>query len=169
MPPSPRLPWAVDRLGLLPTDHVLEIGCGHGVAATAALARLTAGRYVGIDRSAAMVAAASRRNAAAVDAGRATFVVGEVPGVDLGGATFDHILAARVAAMGRAPALAYAARHLRPGGRLALVLDSPDERRREAAVAALGDALPAAGFAPPDVAETTIEGALVACVTAALA
>ena len=98
---------------------------------------LTAGRYVGVDRSPTMVEAAARRNAAAVDGGRATFVVGEVPDVDLGAATFDRVLAARVAAMARPAALAFAAARLRPGGRLALVVDSPAEDRTRAAVAAL--------------------------------
>ena len=99
MSPSARLPWAVDRLALAPDDHVLEIGCGHGVAATEALRVLTDGRYLGVDRSPTMVEAAVRRNAAGVEEGRATFLVGEVPDVDLGRARFDRVLAARVAAM----------------------------------------------------------------------
>jgi SAM-dependent methyltransferase len=171
MPPSSRLPWAVERLDLRPADRVLEVGCGHGVAATAALERLTDGRYVGLDRSPKMVDAAVQRNAAAVADGRARFVVGEVPDVDLGdaGGGFDRILAARVAAMSRPPALAFAARHLRPGGRLALVVDSPGESHTRTAVAALVAALPPAGFAPPTVHETTVDGALVACVSAGLA
>lgn len=169
MLPSSRLPWAVERLALSPTDHVLEVGCGHGVAATEALAVLTAGRYVGVDRSPKMVEAAARRNAAAVDEGRAAFVVGEVPDVDLGTATFDRVLAARVAAMVRPAALAFAAARLRPGGRLALVVDSPAEDRTRAAVAALREALPAAGFAPPTVDRTTVDGALVACVWTTIA
>ncbi len=164
MSPSARLPWAVGRLALAPDHHVLEIGCGHGVAATEALRVLTGGRYVGVDRSPTMVEAAARRNAAGVDDGRATFVTGEVPGVDLEGATFDRVLAARVAAMARPAALAFAAAHLRPGGRLALVVDSPGEDRTREAVAGLVGALPAAGFAPPTVEEAVVDGALVACV-----
>jgi hypothetical protein len=71
--------------------------------------------------------------------------------------------------MGRPAALRFAVAHLRPGGRLALVVDSPDERRTRAQVAALADALPDAGFEPPTVDETVIDGALVACVSAAVA
>lgn len=169
MAPSSRLPWAVDRLALATTDHLLEIGCGHGVAATAALRVLTGGRYVGVDRSQKMIDAARQRNAASVADGRAAFVTGEVPRVDLGGETFDRILAARVAPMARPEALTFAAGHLRSGGRLALVVDSPDDDRTRDAVAALVPALAAAGFARPTVDEAEIDGALVACVSARLA
>jgi SAM-dependent methyltransferase len=169
MAPSSRLPWAVDRLALAVTDHLLEIGCGHGVAATTALEVLTGGHYVGVDRSQKMIDAATRRNAEAVAEGRAAFVTGEVPGVDLGGATFDRILAARVASMARPEALAFAAGHLSPGGRLALVLDSPGVDRTRAAAAALVPALTAAGFAAPAVDEAEVDGALVVCVSARLA
>ena len=49
------------------------------------------------------------------------------------------------------------------------MVDSPDQRRTRAQVAALADALPAAGFAPPTVDETVVDGALVACVSAVVA
>lgn len=129
---------------------------------------LTGGRYVGVDRSQKMIDAATQRNAASVADGRAAFVAGEVPHVDLGGETFDRILAARVAGMARPEALEFAAGHLQPGGRVALVVDSPSDAHTRDAVAALVPALVAAGFARPTVDEAAIDGTLVACVSARL-
>ena len=166
MTAHPRLSWAVDRLDLDPAHHVLEVGSGHGVAATLVLDRLGDGRYVGLDRSPAMVAAGERRNAPAVAAGRAQFVCGALEVADLGEHGFDRVFAARVAAMTTGPGLAFAARHLAPGGRLVLVFDSPGEVRTRAQVAALVGALPGAGFGPPQVDEGRAGGALVAAVTA---
>ena len=167
MATAARLPWAVSRLDLAPDARVLEVGCGHGVAATAVLAALGAdGAYVGVDRSPKMVAAAATRNASAVAAGRARFVEGEVPDLDLGDARFDHVVAARVAALARPAPLAWVRRHLGPGGRLTLVVDSPAAAGTRDHVAALRTALPAAGFARPDVDEARLDGGLVACVTA---
>ena len=169
MAPSARLPWAVSRLDLAPNDRVLEVGCGHGVAATAVLAALgPAGVYVGVDRSPKMVAAAGARNSAAVADGRARFVEGEVPDADLGDERFDHVFAARVAALVRPAPLAWVGRHLGPGGRLSLVVDSPETRSTRDHLATLGAALPAAGFGPPEVDVARIGGALVARVTAVL-
>jgi ubiquinone/menaquinone biosynthesis C-methylase UbiE len=53
--------WVVSLLGVQPTDQVLEIGFGPGVA-VAALARAGAGHVYGIDHSAVMLRQASRRN-----------------------------------------------------------------------------------------------------------
>ena len=120
---SERLRAAVDRLALRPGERVLEIGCGHGVAATMvceAGARLTA-----IDRSPKMIAAAARRNARWVEAGAAEFLVGSLETLDLGQRRFDAIFAVRVGLFHREPARAraLAERWLAPGGRLVAVYD----------------------------------------------
>src|SRR5439155_15822200 len=90
---SARLAWAVEQLDVRRGDRVLEIGCGHGVAVTLICERLRGGRVVAIDRSPAMTAAAARRNAAAIDSGRATILTTALHDADLGDACFDKILA----------------------------------------------------------------------------
>ena len=106
---------------------MLEIGCGHGVAATLVCERLTTGAYTAVDRSPAMIAAAARRNARHVEAGRAEFLVMALEQLDLGGRRFDVIFAARVGLFHREPARAraLAQRWLAPGGRLLTEYDAP--------------------------------------------
>ena len=65
---SDRLVWAAGVVAPQPGERVLEVGCGHGVLVSLLAER--AGLVLGVDRSPAMVAAAGRRNRAAVHAGR---------------------------------------------------------------------------------------------------
>jgi ubiquinone/menaquinone biosynthesis C-methylase UbiE len=122
-----RLLAVVERLGLRPADRVLEIGCGHGVAADHVCARLTTGRLTAIDRSPKMIAAAERRCAAHVAAGRAEFLTGALETIDLGDRRFDLIFAVRVGLFHRDPERArrLAARWLAPGGRVVSHYDTP--------------------------------------------
>ena len=122
-----RLHAVVERLDLRPTDRVLEIGCGHGVAATFICRRLAGGSYTGLDRSPKMIAAAVRRNAAHVEAGTARFLVASLEEVDLGEQRFDVVLAVRVGIFHREPERAreLAARWLAPAGRVVAVFDAP--------------------------------------------
>src|SRR2546430_8544415 len=53
--------WAVALLDVRPTDRVLEIGFGPGLAIAALASRTTQGRVYGIDHSEVMVHRASRR------------------------------------------------------------------------------------------------------------
>ena len=114
--------WVVSLLGVQPADQVLEIGFGPGLA-IAALARAGAGHVYGIDHSGVMLRYASRRNAAAIRAGRVTLIrasVDQVPAVLDG--PFDAILAVNSLGFWPAPAgrLAELRRRLAPGGRIAI-------------------------------------------------
>jgi ubiquinone/menaquinone biosynthesis C-methylase UbiE len=124
---SERLQRVVERLDIQPGDRVLEIGCGHGVAATMVCERLETGRLTAIDRSPKMVEAAARRNAEHVEAGRAEFLVATLEELDLGERRFDKIFAVRVGLFHREPALAHAlaTKWLARGGEVLAVFDEP--------------------------------------------
>jgi ubiquinone/menaquinone biosynthesis C-methylase UbiE len=124
---SERLRRIVEQLGIRPDDDVLEIGCGHGVAATFVCERLGRGRLTAVDRSPKMIAAAAKRNAAYVEAGTAEFVVATLEELDLGDRRFDVIFAVRVGLFHREPERArqLAERWLAPGGTLRAVFDPP--------------------------------------------
>src|SRR6266511_3206911 len=62
--------WAVSLLDVQPTDRVLEIGFGPGIAIAELAGRATRGQVYGIDHSEVMVQQASGRNAAAIRAHR---------------------------------------------------------------------------------------------------
>jgi ubiquinone/menaquinone biosynthesis C-methylase UbiE len=122
---SERLKAIVDQLQIRPDDRVLEIGCGHGVAATLVCERLGRGHLTAVDQSPKMVEAASRRNAACIEAGKAEFLVADLEELDLGRRRFDKIFAVRVGLFHREPDRArdLAERWLAPEGMLLAVYD----------------------------------------------
>ncbi len=122
-----RLRTIVDHLDVQPGDRVLEIGCGHGVAATYVCERLQGGRLTAIDRSPKMIEAAERRNAAYVEGGVAEFLVMELEHLDLGDRRFDKVLAVRVGLFHREPerARALVEPWLAPGGFVSAHFDPP--------------------------------------------
>jgi ubiquinone/menaquinone biosynthesis C-methylase UbiE len=127
---SERLRAVVEQLQVGPNDRVLEVGCGHGVAATLVCERLEGGHLTAIDRSPKMIEAARRRNAAYVEAGKADFLVAALEDLDLGDRRFDKIFAVRVGLFHRDPERArrMAERWLAPGGTLLAVFDEPPRR-----------------------------------------
>ena len=114
--------WVVSLLGVRPADQVLEPGFGPGLA-VAELVRAGAAHVYGIDHSGVMLRQASRRNAAAIRAGRVTLI--NAPADQLPPAAdgpFDAILAVNSLGFWPAPAerLAELRRRLAPGGRIAI-------------------------------------------------
>ena len=127
---SERLRSVVERLGLRPDDRVFEIGCGHGVAAMLVCERLERGSLTAVDRSAKMIEAATRRNAAYVEAGKAEFLVADLEDFDLlGDRRFDKIFAVRVGLFHREPerARGLVERWLAPGGEVFAFFDAPSK------------------------------------------
>lgn len=124
---SERLQAIVDQLGVRPNDRVLEIGCGHGVAATLVCERLEGGRLTVVDRSPKMIAAAERRNAAYVEAGTAEFLVATLEDLDLGDRRIDTVFAVCVGLFRREAerARSLVEKWLAPGGTVFVFSDEP--------------------------------------------
>ena len=128
---SERLRKVVEKLDVRPDDRILEIGCGHGVAATLVCERLEGRHLTAIDRSAKMIEAATRRNASHIEAGKAEFIACDLEGFDPEDRRFDKVFAVRVGLFHREPerARSIAERWLAPGGELFVFFDEPTNRK----------------------------------------
>ncbi|WP_369252003.1 methyltransferase domain-containing protein [Geodermatophilus amargosae] len=140
-PPSDRLAAVAGVVAATPGERVLEVGCGAGVLVTLLAAAVGPGRVVAVDRSARMVAAAARRNRAAVEEGRVRLLAAALVDADLGAERFDAVVAVDVRAFWTPPAPEWdvVARVLAPGGRVVLgasVMRPGDADRVRAEVAA---------------------------------
>lgn len=148
-PPAPRFAAALRSLDPRPGQRLLEIGCGPGVAITLLCDALDGDGLVhAIDRSPKMIAAARRRNAAAADAGLATFATTPVQDADPPDGAVHGVLALRVRELwtDAAAVLPRIARWLRSDGRLCVVLDAPRPGGADAAVRQLTARLAEHGF-----------------------
>jgi ubiquinone/menaquinone biosynthesis C-methylase UbiE len=163
--------WVVSLLDVQPTDRVLEIGFGPGVAIAELAGRATRGQVYGIDRSEVMVQQAGRRNAAAIRAHRVHLAhasVDQLPSFD---DPLDAILAVNSVEFwpNTVERLRQLRRLLRPGGRIALATQPrcPGATQGTTARAAqdLKDLLTQAGFTQIQ-AETLGLDPPVACVLA---
>jgi len=115
--------WAVGLLGVEPSDRVLEIGFGPGIAIRELSRRATHGFVCGVDHSAVMVRQATRRNADAVRVGRVALRCGSAEHLPAFAEPFDKVLAVNNLGMWREPdeLLKELHRLMRPGGRIAIV------------------------------------------------
>ena len=155
--------WAVDLLDVGPGERVLELGCGPGVALAALADRAVDGVVVGVDRSPVMIEQASRRNRAAVDAGRVLLACAPVEDLlpaDAAGAPapppfdqpFDAVLAVNNVAFWTEPIVRLAAlrERMSSDGRIAIVSQprcpGADASTTAAAADELAELLDVAGY-----------------------
>lgn len=122
-----RIGWALESIAPKPSDRLLEIGCGQGVAVAAVCEGLTSGTILAIDRSATMIAAARRRNRDHEGEGKATFAAMALADMTFGSQRFDKIFAINVNLFWRDAAreLAIVRTVLAPRGRLHLIFEPP--------------------------------------------
>jgi ubiquinone/menaquinone biosynthesis C-methylase UbiE len=83
---------AVELLRLQPTDHVLEIGFGHGRTVQRIAAAVPDGRVAGVDVSASMTRVAIRRNRTAIADDRVDLETGDAAALPFEDARFDKAL-----------------------------------------------------------------------------
>ena len=108
---------------------VVDLGCGEG-SLIARIPRTVA--TIGIDRSSAMVAAATRRNRAAIAAGQCRVVMGDILNVSLGDRSVDRIIASNVLYFcNDIPALIAECRRVaRPGAKLLIYVTARSTMRK---------------------------------------
>lgn len=88
--------WTVALLDIEHRHHVLEIGCGPGLALAAIAARLEGGLAVGLDHSPLMIGHARNRLRAAIAAGKIELWLGDLAELDARTNRFDRILSVNV-------------------------------------------------------------------------
>jgi ubiquinone/menaquinone biosynthesis C-methylase UbiE len=115
--------WAVELLGVRPTDRVLEIGFGPGIAIRELSRRATHGLVCGVDHSEVMLRQARRRNRDAVRAGRVDLRCASAEHLPEFEEPFDKVLAVNNMGMWPKPVerLKELRNLMRAGGRIAIV------------------------------------------------
>lgn len=118
-----RFNWAVEMLHVRPEDHILEIGCGHGIAVSLIAPELTSGSLTAIDASKVMIDKAVKRN----ETNNASFITGTLAEAHLPEQQFDKVFAFNVNVFQRNPQqeLQFIRRCLAPNGVLYIFHQPP--------------------------------------------
>jgi ubiquinone/menaquinone biosynthesis C-methylase UbiE len=126
-----RFNWAVEMLHVHPADHILEIGCGHGIAVSLIAPELKTGSITAIDVSETMIGKAMKRN----EANEASFMAGTLAGVELPERRFDKVFAFNVNVFHKNPGeeLQLIRRYLAPNGALYIFHQPPPTDNMEVA------------------------------------
>jgi ubiquinone/menaquinone biosynthesis C-methylase UbiE len=116
--------WTVQVLNAQPDDQILEIGFGAGVAIQELARIVRQGSISGVDFSRTMLAAARRRNAAAVRAGKVKLYDGVADDLPFESETFDKVFSIHSVYFwpDALAALREIRRVLKPGGILVLTI-----------------------------------------------
>ncbi len=113
----------LDAMGIDNAGHVIDLGCGTGVASRRIAHRSEfSGHVTGVDRSPFLIAAATRLAGDENLAGRIDFRVGDTQSLDLGADEFDAVVAHTLISHVERPAavLAEIARVAKPGGSIGI-------------------------------------------------
>jgi SAM-dependent methyltransferase len=163
--------WVASLLDVQPSDRILEVGFGPGIAVAALSALAPDGVVFGVDHSEVMVRVARRRNTAAVRAGRVDLRLATADALPDFGAPLDKVVAVNSIGFWPEPVERLRELHgrLRAGGTIAIAsqprcpgatTDTSVKAGEEIAAA-----LRAAGFSPAPAATLDLDPPAV-CVVA---
>jgi SAM-dependent methyltransferase len=138
-----RIRWTLGLLDIQPSDRVLEVGFGPGVAIAQASQLAANGFVAGVDHSEVMVRQASRRNARGVGQGRIALLQGSAEALPSFGQPFDKIFTINSIHFWSDPVacLRRLAACLTPGGVIAVTLQPRSRNATDAAATAIGHEL----------------------------
>lgn len=122
----PLTKWAIDLMDIQPTDYVLDIGCGGGMAVKL-IAQITVEGFVaGVDYSNDMVQQARKRNAVSIQTGHVEIRQGNVTAISYDDEYFNKVVAVETFYFWPSPVanLREIRRVMKCGGLLALVMES---------------------------------------------
>jgi len=127
MTTNERIYWAVSMLDIQPSDRVLEIGCGAGLAVEQIAQKLTSGKITAIDQSQAMITMASKRNKELIATEKVVLLTGKLAEIQLPDQGYDKIFAFNVSVFWKNPIreLQIIASHLKPDGAFYLFHQPP--------------------------------------------
>ena len=164
--------WTLSLLDIQPGDRVLELGFGPGVSIAAASRLAPEGFVVGVDHSHTMLRMASRRNAAAIKAGRVQLIEASLAKLPPFEEPFDKVFAVNALQFVDEPleVLRRIGEHMRPGGLIAITQQSrkPGATDRDSMRGAQDVALQLeeAGFDSVRIESLPLEPVCAACVLA---
>jgi ubiquinone/menaquinone biosynthesis C-methylase UbiE len=153
-----RAQWTISLLGIRPSDRILEIGFGPGIAIELANRLAGDGRVVGVDHSEVMLRQATRRNAAAVREGRVQLHLGSVAELPRFAEPFDKVFTINSIHFWEDPLqrLKELRRVLKPGGMIAVTLQPRSRNATAATTTVIGDEL-AANLRAAEFTNVTVE------------
>jgi cyclopropane fatty-acyl-phospholipid synthase-like methyltransferase len=163
-----RFAWAIETLDVKPSDRLLEIGCGQGVAVSLICQRLSSGSIAAIDQSKSMIDQATRRNREHVDGGKAILKTVALKDADFSANRFDKVFAINVRLLRTAPAAEadFLRRLLKPTGAMYLFQQHPSAHRTRTVTDELKTALQRNGFAVREVLAKGTGASAMTCIVA---
>lgn len=145
-----RVRWAIQVLAVQPSDEILEIGPGPGIAVALVCDRLVDGHITAIDRSATAVRRTTERNGECIASGKARVVQADLSDVSFESRRFDKVFAINVNlfwVQPDGPHFAIVANLLRPGGPLYLFYEARATTKADRVIQITTAALLQHGFA----------------------